>query len=495
MTAPGPILPPLPYALITYPNGGSMTKPQTNRLQAYARVMALAWPTIFENIMVTMVNYVDTAMVGSLGKEATSAVAINTSPMWLINNISMAISIGGTVMVARNWGAGDHERAGSFARQAAVLGAALGAVMMLAVFLLAPYIPRWMGADAAILPTATIYLRTLSISFIPHYAGLMMSGILRGSGDTKTPMRVSMGVNLLNVAGNFLLIYPIREIAIFPRTWPIHFSFTMWGANLGVFGAAIASAASMALAGVFLLFYLSRHQSALRFTARQSYRLHKNDLRDMMRVGLPAAGERIVISLGSAFYTVIVANLGVAQLAAHHLAITAESICYNPVYGFSTAATTMTGQELGAGRPDEAERYGKINIRFGLILMAAAGLVLYFFAEPLIRIFTPDPEVIRLGADVLRIIAFVEPFFALSIVASGALRGAGDTVAPLIIGMGSMWGLRLTLAFVLVRVFHLGLSGAWIAMAVDLTARGLLTYLRFRSGKWKAVSEKLRASA
>lgn len=468
-----------------------MAEAQLNRRQAYGRVMALALPAIFENIMVTMVNYVDTAMVGSLGREATSAVAINASPMWLINSISMAVSVGGTVMVARHWGAGNRERAGSFARQAIVLGALLGGAMMAAVMLLAPYIPAWMGGDPAIRADATAYLRIMACSFIPHYAGIMMSGALRGSGNTKTPMRVSLAVNLLNVVGNFLLIFPVREVALFPESWAIHTRFTMWGAGMGVVGAAVSSAVSMGLAGLFLLLYLARQQNALRFSFRLSYRLKWHDLKEMLRIGLPAAGERVVISLGNTFYTAIVANLGVAQLAAHHLAITAESICYNPVFGFSVAATTLVGQALGAGKPEEAARYGRINIRLGVILMSVMGALLFFLAEPLMRIFTPDEEVIRLGAGVLRIIAFTEPFFALAIVSSGALRGAGDTFAPLLIGMTCMWGLRITLAFVLVRALDFGLTGAWVAMGVDLTLRGALTYLRFRSGKWKSVSAKL----
>ncbi len=452
----------------------------------YGRVMALAWPSIFENIMVTMVNYVDTAMVGSLGREATSAVAINASPMWLINSISMAVSVGGTVMVARSWGADKPLRAGAYARQSLVMSALLGAVVMLLALLLAQWVPRWMGGDPAIHADASAYMRILALSYIPHFAGAAMAGALRGTGNTKTPMRVTLAANLLNALGNYLLIFPTRRVALFPESWPVHIEWTMWGAGLGVRGAAISSAVSMALIGIFLLIYLARQEGALRFSPRLSYRLHLADVRDMLKVGLPAAGERVVISQGHTYFTSIGAGLGVAQLAAHHLAITAEAICYNPVFGFSVAATTLVGQSLGAKRPDDAARYGRANIRLGFVMMIAAGLILFFFPEALIRIFTPDVEVIALGSGALRIIAFAEPLFGLAIVSAGALRGAGDTVAPLVIGMAGMWGLRITLAFLLVKVFGLGLSGAWIAMAADLAVRGLLTYLRFRSGKWKA---------
>lgn len=452
------------------------------RSKALRRVLILAVPSILENIMITLVSMVDTAMVGSLGKEATAAVAINASPSWLINSISMAISVGATVMIARCWGGEDYEGAGRYVRQSLVLSLLLGVTLTIGTFLLAPFIPIWMGAEAAIHAEAMAYMRIISLGFIPNYLGVILFGALRGSGDTRTPMVITIAVNLINVVGNFLLIYPSRTILG---------GLPMWGAGLGVQGAAISTAFSTALSGIIMLLLLARRKDALRLTAKSSYRLHKREVLNILRIGLPAAAERVAINLGNILYTSIVSSLGTAALSAHHLAITAEGICYNPVFGFSVAATTMVGQSLGAGKEKDAAYYGRINILLGIGVMTVLGALMFLFAPWMIGLFTPDPEVVELGAMALRIIAFAEPFFGMAIVASGALRGAGDTIVPLWIGIAGMWGVRVALAIVLVRWMDLGLVGAWIAMAVDLALRGSLTLIRFLSGGWKKRARRM----
>lgn len=446
--------------------------------------MALAVPAIWENIMATLVNIVDTAMVGFLGPSATAAAALNASPMWFVMAISMAVSGGVTVLIARAWGAEDYETAGNYARQSLTMCILLGLVMTVVVELIAPYYPLWMKAEADVISDATAYMQIIGYSYAPRFIGMTLFGVVRGCGDTKTPMRVSIGVNLLNVVGNFFLIYPARTLEILGGV-------PMWGAGLGVRGAAISTAISTGLTGVIMVYFLARRTDAMRFDLKKSYTLEKKSVGNILHIGLPIAGERASISGGQILYTSIISSLGTISLSAHYLATTAEGVCYNPAHGFEAAVIIMVGQALGAKDEKSAERYGKINIILAAAVMVGISLLMYLFAPWLIRVFTANEAVVSQGASALRIIAFAEPLFATAIVASGALRGAGDTIAPWLIGMICMLGIRLPSAYLFVNVLNLGLNGAWYAMALDLCGRGIFAFLRFHSGGWKLRSRKL----
>lgn len=450
------------------------------------RVAHIAWPTILENIMVMLVSFVDTAMVGQLGEDATAAVAVNASPGWLLNGACAAIQVGATVLVAQAIGAGDREGANRIARQAMTLGLMLGAVFMALMQAIGGVLPVMLRAEAHIAPVASQYIRIVSLGYIPHFMGLVLSGVLRGAGDTRTPMKMNLLANLINVVGNFFLIYSPRTLSVLGLNIPV------WGAGLGVVGAAIPTATATALAGIMMFLHLKRGQGDIRFERGQSYKPRWSVARHMLRIGMPAALERICVNTGHMVFQTMVAGLGTAALAAHHLATTAESVSYMPAYGFSASATTLVGQAVGAGDMRAARRYGTLAILIGLVSMTLTGLVLFFFPEWLLGIFTGAQDVIALGSPALRVEALAQPFFALSIVASGALSGAGDTRTPMIIGLACMWGVRLSVAALCVYGLGLGLTGAWVGMATDLTVRGALTSLRFKSKKWEALALKRR---
>lgn len=446
------------------------------------RVAHIAWPTILENIMVMLVSFVDTAMVGQLGEDATAAVAVNASPGWLLNGACAAIQVGATVLVAQAVGAGDREGANRVARQALTLGALLGATFMVLMQAIGGVLPVLLRAEAHIVPVASQYIRIVSLGYIPHFMGLVLSGVLRGAGDTRTPMKANLMANVINVVGNFFLIYSPRTVSVFGLNVPI------WGAGLGVIGAAIPTAIATATAGMLMLLRLKRGCGDIRFERGQSYRPRWSVAKHMLRIGMPAALERVCVNTGHMVFQTMVAGLGTASLAAHHLATTAESLSYMPAYGFSVSATTLVGQAVGAGDLRSARKYGYLTILIGLIGMTLTGLVLFFFPEWLLGIFTGAQDVIALGAPALKVEALAQPFFALSIVASGALSGAGDTRTPMIIGLSCMWGVRLSVAALCIYGLGMGLTGAWVGMATDLTVRGILTSLRFKSSRWEKVA-------
>lgn len=454
-----------------------MTTTRNTRREDLRTMLQLTWPALCENLLATMVQFVDTAMVGALGAMATAAVAVNATPMWLLNGIISALGVGGTALVARMVGARDEAGAVEACRQVFLGALALSMLLFAVVMLLAGMVPVWMRADPALHADASAYMRIVALGFIPHFTGMAMGAVLRGAGDTRTPMVIAAGANLLNVVLNYLLIFKTHPVQLFSL------SFTMWGAGLGVRGAAISTAISTGLAGILLVLLMTRARSRLHLDVKK-LRFHWQVMSRILHVGFPAALERITINVGQLLYVGMVAALGTVQLAAHHLSITVESLSYMPGFAFGVAATTLVGQSLGAREPDVAAARGGLTIGISVLVMSLIGVVMYVFAPSLIALLTPDAAVRSLGTELIRICAVEQPFMAISMVGAAALRGAGDTKMPFIASLVGMWGVRLVLAWLLAVRLGLGVNGAWYAMVADMAVRGVLMGVRFLRGKW-----------
>ncbi|MBQ9265097.1 MAG: MATE family efflux transporter [Clostridia bacterium] len=439
-------------------------------------MLRLAWPCVLENLTVIMISFVDAAMIGVLGPAATAAVGVNASPSWLLGGIVQALGVGGTALVARLIGAGDKEEAGRVSGIVFRMGLALSAFLTALILFAAPAVPIIMNADSSIRQDAIAYMRCLALGFIPHYTGICMGALLRGAGDTRTPMISGLMGNFLNVIFNFLLIYESRTITL------LGVSFPMWGAGLGVTGAAVASAMATGIAGVYILLSLTRKTSALK--VRWTAKWDGDIAHRVLRVAYPAALERAAINLGQMMFARMVSSVGVATFAAHNQSIQVESLGYMPAYGFSVAATTLVGQGLGAQKPEEAKACGNRAIFLSTVLLSLIGVIMYIFAPFLISLLTPDTQVRQIGTMLIRICAFEQPFNAMSIVIAGALRGAGDTKVPFLCGLISMWGVRILFAWLTGIVLGGGVVAFWWCMVADLGVRSLFLYLRFRQGGW-----------
>lgn len=451
-------------------------KTKTQRIRL---AVILSIPAIIENLLITLVSIVDTAMVGALGAAATTAVALVASPIWVVNAISMAINAGCSVLVARYVGARDMDGARRGARETLVLGLGFGFIAFAVMWGLAPLIPVWMGGAPEVCPESTLYLRTVALGYPLYHMGVILNGAIRGYGNTPTPMKITAVANSLNIVGNFLLIYETRDINIFGS------SMHIWGAGLGVRGAAIATAFSTAVSGLMALLYLVMSKSDFRIDFSESFRLVKRDMQDVVHVGLPAAVERVTINLGQVIFIRIVASLGTVMLAAHHIAVNAESICYQPGYGMQSAGTALAGQAIGAGDEEMAEDYTKIVLWLSIGIMTFNALMMYIFADPFISLFTPDADVRLNAVMALRLVAYAQPFFGMYIVGTGLLRGLGDVKIAVPVSIISMWFIRIPLAMLIVNVLGMGLKGAWYAMVIDLVLRGIFILFRVYSGKWK----------
>jgi len=266
-------------------------------------------------------------------------------------------------------------------------------------------------------------------------------------------------------------------------------AITVPGAGLGVAGAALATVLATAFSACCLTSTLFLRKGPLQVSLRDDYRPRKDILLQAFRLGVPSFFERATISLGQIVSTALITGLGTSAIAAHQLANTGESLCYMPIFGFTTAATTLVAQNLGAGNKERAKEQGRWCIGLAVTAMCLLGGAMFVLAPRIIDIFSNDPQVIALGAQVLRIEALAEPFFAIASVVSGILRGAGDTKWPFYISLAGMWLLRVPVAYTLITFFGWSLHAVWVGMALDLFLRGLISLWRFRKGVWVHVWE------
>ena len=445
-------------------------------------VWLLSWPAIMEQILSTMVSYVDAAMVGTLGMAASAAVSVNAAPIWLMGGILAGVGTGYAVQVSHAVGAGDDDRAKAVIRQGVLAALVSGLVAFALYRALAWHLPMWLGSVEPVLGQARGYLRIYTYCFLFQGFSVVFSGILRCMGNTRAPMVLNTAANVLNIIFNFFFIYQTRPVTLLGLT------FTIPGAGMGAAGAALGSVLSWAFAGVVTTWAALR-QGRYAIHRGESFLPDRAIIRQAVRLGIPSAAERAMVNIGQVAMTGIVASIdqGVA-LAANNIAITAEGLCYLPAYGIASAATAMVGQSVGARDREDARSYGTLSARLGFFICIGTALCLFLLAHPLASLFNTDPAVVDEAAWMLRIVSVAEPFFALSIIYTGALRGAQDVRFPMVLSLVCMWGIRLVLAPLLVYRAHMGLAGVWVAMDADLIVRGLLCAWRWRGRRWERLA-------
>ncbi len=454
-------------------------------------IILLAWPVLVEQIFSTLVSFADTAMVGSMGKVATASISISNPPIFLLNGVFMSLGVGITALVARHTGAGNTEMVKKLMRHAFLAILYVGLPIAAIILSLHRLIPQWMGAGPDLLDTAAQYNLIVCLGRPFMLSAMVLNSAFRGYGDTKAPMLNNLAMNVINVVGNFLLIYPTRQITFLGLT------FTMPGAGWGVAGAAAATAIGMAFAG-FMAFRVAFKKSnpfRIELKGRDSLKPDKELIGQIFRISFPAMLERICMSSSGIFVNSSVAMLGTANIAANSLTLSAESLSYMPAFAFQMAITTLVGQSLGAGKPQLAKKFVRVTMTLGVIIMCFTGVGLYIFAEPIIGVFTPDLEVIAIASTCLRVMALIQPPQLAAWVLGGALRGAGDTKSIFYITASTNWGIRTLFSVLAIRVFHLTLLSTYWIMVVELMARLLLLYLRYRSGKWQTLHKDAPAKA
>ena len=431
-----------------------------------ARLLSYVWrfsvPGMLAQVSSILMQYIDAAMVGRLGAGAAASIGLVSPALWMFGGLTHSISTGFTVQTAQAVGAGDGRRAKRLLRQAIVVCTIFSSVVASLCAFVSGRLPAWLGAEDAIRGDASFYFSAFQLALPVFQIVYLMSGMLQASGDMKTPGVLNALMCVFDVAFNYLFIIVL---------------------DLGVAGAAYGSVCAVILTAVLILYYTLRKSPELALTEKDVLRIDKRDFMRALKIGVPVGAEQTAWSGAVVAAMRFIAPLGAVSLAANSFAVTAESLCYMPGFGIQEAAVTLVGQSVGARRSDLSKRFARLTTASGMIVMTATGALMYAICPAVFAFLTTDEAVRALAVRVLRIELFAEPLFAAAIVASGALRGAGDTLIPGIMNLTSLWGVRIVLTILLVP--RLGLYGAWIAMGIELCFRGTIFLVRLASTKWE----------
>lgn len=440
-------------------------------------IIALAWPTMLEQLMQTAVQYIDTAMVGSLGTQATAAVGATSTVNWLIGGTVSALGVGFLAYISQAMGAGKADEARKASGQAVMITLVCGLFFTALTIGLSGVIPTWMQVDENIRPTASRYFFILYTPMLFRAASIIFGTVLRSVGDTKTPMLAGIGVNIINIVLNFFLIYPTRSVTVFDYT------FNIFGADLGVEGAACASAAAYAFGGIVITLALWRHKTI----SPKGQRLTPDFkvLKPCLKVAFPNMLQRFATSLGYVAFASMINSLGETATAAHTIANTVESAFYIPGWGMQTAAATLSGNAYGERNEKKLCSLIKTVLPLEIGLMIISGGLLFMFAPQLMCLFSKDEQVIALGTTVLRMVAVSEPFYGVPIVLEGIMQGVGKTMAPFIYNVIGMWCVRIIGTLICTQFLGYGLISAWGCMIGHNMLLFVLFIIHYASGKWR----------
>lgn len=429
-------------------------------------IVSLSVPSMLAQITSVMMFFIDAAMVGHLGAQASASIGLVESSTWLFGAMTNAASLGFSVQVAHFIGANDFVKARQVFRHGLIATTILSIIIGVAGIIISGRLPFWLGGGADIAPDATMYFR-IFMFVMPFFQLSNLSGaMLKSSGNMRVPSIMSVMMCVLDVVFNYFFIYILGMGVV--------------GAAIGTAIAVVCCAIGQAYVAIFRNRILALRQDRQPFVWISAY------LRNALKIGAPMALQSVLMSGAQIISTIIVAPLGNIAIAANTFAITAESLCYMPGYGIGDAATTLVGQSVGARRWTLCRNFAYLTVFLAMGVMTVMGVVMFAFAPEMMAILTPVEAIKNLGASVLRIEAFAEPFFAAAIVTYSVCVGAGDTLKPAAMNLVSMWCVRLTTAALLAP--HCGLKGVWIAMAAELTFRGSVFLLRLFRGRWMKTS-------
>lgn len=458
-------------------SGKSMTASQQIGL-----TVRLSIPAILAQISSIVMQYIDASMVGRLGANASGAIGLVSSTTWLFGGLCIAVTTGFTVQIAQAVGAGEDKSARNIMKQGLIIALCISVILALIAALISSPLPRWLGGEAAIQKMASQYFLVYMLGLPALQMNSIAGGMHQSSGNMRLPGILNVMCCVMDVIFNLFFIFPTRSVQINSIT------FTMPGLGLGVAGAALGTITAEAVTCAIMVTTLLWKNKTLHLRKGEHLRFHRDTLAKAVKIGAPVGLEQMVMCSAYVMSTKIVSPLGTIAIAANSFAVTAESFCYMPGYGVQAASTTLVGQCVGAGQKQLSRRMAWITMGLGVSVMTIGGVLMYIAAPSMIGVLTPNEEIRNLGAAVLRIEAFAEPFYAASIVASGALRGAGDTLVPSCMNFASMWCVRIPLAAILAP--RVGLYGVWIAMCVELCFRGILFTTRLKRERWMRVFDE-----
>lgn len=453
---------------------------EKHSLNTYRKeTLILTIPVFLELLISSLFGMVDMMMVGHSGAShittpSIAAIGITNQMMFIGIAIAQALSAGGTAMISRYCGAEEEERVPDVVKHLVVLIIFLLIIPFVTINQLIPEkIMNFIGAEPDTIKIGLNYFKIIIVGFIFQSFNLSIFAAIRGTGDTKTPMMINIVVNLLNVVGNYILIFG---------------KFGM--PALGITGAGLSTSLSHIVASIVLFIILLNKSHVVRLDLSKKFKFNKPIVENLIRVGGPAALEQVGFRLGVLLFVRIVSGLGTVVYATHQIALNILSLSFAPGQSFGIAASTLVGRSLGQNKVHRAEKFIRESNKLALISSIFFGLLFYFFGSKLTGMYTDDPSVIKESITIMKIVALIQPFQASAFALSGGLRGAGDTISTLIVTMFGVLIIRLGVAYVLINIVGMGLTGAWIAMLLDQITRWIGITIRYRTGKWKTIKLK-----
>lgn len=448
-----------------------------NKKHLRKEISIIAGPVFIELLMGTLFGMVDMMMLGRSGDAATTAasiaaVGVTNQLIFIGLSLVQSLNIGATTMVARYIGAKREDRIESVVKHVTILTQILLVIPILLVGLgMTDTAMKFFGAQQDTLLIGREYFRVVALGFIFQAFNYSLFASLRGSGDTKTPMKINTIANLLNVVGNAVLIYGLFGL---PR--------------LGVLGAGISTALSQVVASIMLARVILNEKNIVHIKIKKKFKFDKDIIYNLIKIGLPASLEQIAMRAGLLVFTKIIASLGTVAYATHQICISILNLSFTPGQAFGIAASTLTGRSLGEERPDKAEAYIKICGKIGAVIATGMGILFFFFGAFVAGLYTDNQEVVIEAGKVLKLMAFIQPFQCSQLIISGGLRGAGDTVWTLVSTFIGILVVRTILSYIFVISMGMGLIGAWLSVLVDQSIRWIFISIRFRTNKWKYIT-------
>ena len=430
-------------------------------------VWTLAWPSIITNLFYATSSIVAIKVVGNLGPDAIAAAVTGQRVTFILQAVLTGVLAGSTALIARNWGARNKEEAGIFFTRTVQLVVFIAFITGLVIWQFAEPLVRFFGLKGEALILSTEYLKAISPFYIGFGCGLGLITALRAVGDVKTPLMIGLIMN----------IFAIFFMLVFVNGW-------MGFPEYGVRGAALGNGLSFVIGALLLIVFWRTNQLPVRYSSILHLDLKR--VKEIFKVGLPAALEQVIFQAGITAFLILVALYGTEAYAAYGIGVQILSFAFVIGFGFSIAGATLVGQHLGAGNPNQARRAGWGAMRLSIVSMTFFGILIAFFAEPLARYMIDNDEVVRLSVVFIWLLGSMQPLMAIEFSLGGALRGAGDTKTPLVITLTCLLFIRVSLALIF-YMLDASIEVIFSTLVADSVFYGFLYVARFKSNKWMNV--------
>lgn len=435
-------------------------------------IIVLAIPAMLEMGLNTLLGIADTLMISHfIGSEALAAVGFANQIIFTLVFVFTAFNTGATALVSRNYGENNFKRLNKIAGETVTINFIIGLIVVVIGYHFANNIFLIYDLSQDVMNSAVSYYKIVILSGVFMFLSFSFAAILRGSGNTKMPMYVTGLSNIINIVGNYVLI---KGIGIFPE--------------MGIEGAALSTTISRAIACVIYFIYMFNGSKQVKIKV-SDLKITRDVVKPLWKISYPGAIEQALMQSSFLIAGVIVSSLDTASESAFRMLLTIESVSYMPAVGLSIAAATLVGKSLGEKNENQAMDTGYLSGIIGIAWGIFIGIIFLLIPSHILKIFTSEIHIIEISIFAMIIAGINQPLLNFSIVMSGALRGAGDTLGVMVLTSLRLWVIFLPLNYIMVKYLNVGVASLWLAEVISFTIFSAILLMRFKSKKWvKAIN-------